>query len=173
MDKVAIFGNAGAGKSTLARRLSELTGLPLYSIDIMQFPDGRSLPHDQYLKEHAEVLGQEKWIIDGYGCSISIWERLAAADTLIYIDLPLINHYLWVTKRLVKGMFITPEGWPPNSPIWRSSMAGYRVIFLCHRNLTPRYRQYVSEVKTSKEIHHLTSPRQIRAFLKQVSSNQG
>jgi len=30
MQKVAVFGNAGGGKSTLSRKLSELTGLPLY-----------------------------------------------------------------------------------------------------------------------------------------------
>jgi len=40
MKKVAVFGNAGAGKSTLARRLAEITGLPLYPIDMIQFPDG-------------------------------------------------------------------------------------------------------------------------------------
>jgi adenylate kinase family enzyme len=30
MRKVAVFGNAGGGKSTLARGLAEVTGLPLY-----------------------------------------------------------------------------------------------------------------------------------------------
>ena len=37
MRKVAVFGNAGGGKSTLGRRLAELTGLPLYVVDMMQF----------------------------------------------------------------------------------------------------------------------------------------
>ena len=40
MRRVAVFGNAGAGKSTLARRLAELTELPLYPIDMIQFPTG-------------------------------------------------------------------------------------------------------------------------------------
>lgn len=30
MRKVAVFGNAGGGKSTLSKRLSEVTGLPLH-----------------------------------------------------------------------------------------------------------------------------------------------
>ena len=40
MKRVAVFGNAGGGKSTLARRLAELTGLPLYVVDLMQFRAG-------------------------------------------------------------------------------------------------------------------------------------
>ena len=34
--KVAVFGNAGCGKSTLARRVAELTRLPLYPLDTVQ-----------------------------------------------------------------------------------------------------------------------------------------
>jgi adenylate kinase family enzyme len=37
MKRVAVFGNAGGGKSTLAKRLAELTRLPLYPIDMIQF----------------------------------------------------------------------------------------------------------------------------------------
>ncbi len=37
MKRVAIFGNTGGGKSTLAKRLSEVTGLPLHPLDLIQF----------------------------------------------------------------------------------------------------------------------------------------
>ncbi|MEG4576075.1 hypothetical protein QUA56_25910 [Microcoleus sp. N3A4] len=43
MKKVAVFGNAGGGKSTLSKRLSEITDLPLY-ID--------------------QILATDRWIID-------------------------------------------------------------------------------------------------------------
>ena len=39
MKRVAVFGNAGGGKSTLARHLADMTGLPLYVIDLMQFSE--------------------------------------------------------------------------------------------------------------------------------------
>jgi hypothetical protein len=39
----------------------------------------------------------------------SAWERFSAADTLVYVDLPLFTHYRWVTKRLVKGLFVSPD----------------------------------------------------------------
>jgi len=53
---------------------------------------------------------------------------LASADTLVYIDLPLLTHLLWVTKRLLKGLSATPEGWPERSPILSSTLSSYRVL---------------------------------------------
>jgi hypothetical protein len=120
MKKVAVFGNTGGGKSTLARRVAELT------------------------------------------------ERFAVADTLIHVDLPLLTHCRWVTKRLVKGMFVTPEGWPEDSPIWSSTMNSYRVLWLYHRHLTPRYRQLVADAASTKQVHHLASPAEMRAFLEVI-----
>jgi len=49
MRKVAVFGNAGRGKSTLARRLAEVTRLPLYPLDTIQYkPGGGDVPHAEY-----------------------------------------------------------------------------------------------------------------------------
>ena len=176
MKKVAVFGNAGAGKSTLARRLAEITGLPLYPIDMIQFPDGYrpdakdggKIAHEEYLKLHADLLRRDQWIIDGYGSVPSAWEQFAAADTLVYIDLRLLTHYWWVTKRLLKGLFRTPKGWPAYSPVWESSLDSYRVVGLCHRGLTPKYRQLVADASSSKRVHHLKSPAQLKAFLEAV-----
>jgi len=169
MQRVAVFGNTGGGKSTLARRLSELARLPLYPLDLIEYrPGGGKVPHEEYLKMHAELLRRDAWIIDGFGCVPSAWERFAAADTLIYVDLPLFIHYMWVTKRLVKGIFVNPEGWPEGSPLWRSTISCYRIIRLCHRRLTPRYRRLVAEAAATKRVHHLKSQREMRAFLHAV-----
>ena len=169
MKRVAIFGNAGGGKSTLARRLSALTRIPLHVIDTMQFRrGGEKVPDDEYRTAHRELIATDAWIIDGFGCVTTAWERFAAADTLIYVDLPLRTHYLLVTKRLIQGFFVPPPGWPEGSPLWRSSMSSYRVIPLCHQHLTPRYRQLVTESSDSKRVHHLRSLAEIDAFLDEV-----
>jgi adenylate kinase family enzyme len=110
MKRVAVFGNTGGGKSTLARTLAELTGLPLYPLDLIQYrAGGAPVPHEEYLEAHAELLSRDAWIIDGYGCADSAWERFSKADTLVYIDLPLIVHHWWVMKRLIKSLFVNPE----------------------------------------------------------------
>ncbi len=169
MKRVAVFGNAGGGKSTLARRLAELTRLPLYPLDTIQFrPGGGKVSDEEYSNMHANLLREDKWIIDGYGTIASAWERFAVADTLVYIDLPLLTHYWWVTKRLIKGLFANPEGWPDKSPVWSSTMDSYRVVWLCNHSLTPKYRQLVAESAPSKQVHHLKSPAEMTAFLNAV-----
>ena len=171
MKRVAVFGNAGGGKSTLAKRLAELTRLPLYPLDMIQFrAGGGRVPHDEYLKVHTELLGCDTWIIDGFGCVKSAWDRFSRADTLVYIDLPLRTHFVWVTKRFFEGLFVTPEGWPEGSPMLSSTIDSYRVLRLCHRNLTPKYRALVAEARPHKRVHHLTSAKQISIFLNAAGS---
>ena len=166
MRKVAIFGNTGGGKSTLAGKLAELTNLPLYPLDMIQYRAGDGeVPHDEHLMAHAELLRHDAWIIDGYGCRKSAWERFACADTLVYVELPLLTHFRWVTKRLLKGIFVTPEGWPDGSPILGSTISSYRVLWTCHRHLTPKYRELVSEARHRKRVYHARSSAEIRAFL--------
>ena len=171
MKRVAVFGNAGGGKSTLGRRLAESTGLPFYSLDMIQYrPGGGKVPHDEYLRAHAQLMQRDAWIIDGFGCIESAWERFARADTLVYIDLPLRTHFAWITKRLFKGLFATPEGWPDNSPMLSSTIDSYRVLWRCHRGLTPKYRALVSEARSRKGVYHLRSAAEMRAFLAAVKS---
>jgi adenylate kinase family enzyme len=174
MKRVAVFGNAGGGKSTLARQLAVITGLPLYVIDQLQFKEGgAAVPHDEYLKLHRDVLAKENWIIDGYGDTTTVLQRCGVADTLIHVDLPLPVHYWRVTKRLIKGLLAAPEGWPKDSPLWRSTISSYRVIPRCDRYLTPRYRQLVIEMAASKRVVHLRSPREMAAFLDNIRNEFG
>jgi adenylate kinase family enzyme len=164
MKRVAVFGNAGGGKSALARELAAITGLPLHVIDKIRFrPGGSEVSREEYLQMHATLLGRDEWIIDGFDSIKLAWERFEAADTLIHVDLPLMVHAWWVTKRLVKGLFVSPEGWPENSPVIRSSISSYRVLWPCHSRLTPKYRSYVSEVAHRKRVFRLRSPGDLKA----------
>ena len=174
MQRVAVFGNAGGGKSTLAKRLAQLTGLPLYPVDVLQDPtaDG-SRPHAEYLQAHARLLQHDTWIIDGFGCVPSAWERFACADTLVYVDLPVYLHFWWVTKRLLKSLRRAPEGWPVGSPMLSSTLSSYRVLWPCHKHLTPRYRQLVAEAQSRKRVHHLKSAADIAAFLQHIGRERG
>ncbi|MBD2436671.1 adenylate kinase [Nostoc sp. FACHB-110] len=172
MKKVAVFGNAGGGKSTLSKRLSELTGLPLHVLDKIQYqPGGVQVSDEEYQHAHQQILTADRWIIDGFGSMETLWPRLNEADTLIFIDLPLYVHGWWVTKRFITGYLKPPEGWPQNSPILKSSLTSYRVLWLCHKYLTPRYREYIEQVKSTKNVYHISSTKDISQFFESIEKD--
>lgn len=45
MNRVAVFGKPGGGKSTLSRKLSAITGIKLYALDLIQYKKTPSVSH--------------------------------------------------------------------------------------------------------------------------------
>ena len=88
MQRVAIVGSGGAGKSTLARALGERTGLPVVHLDEHYWrPGWVETPPDEWRARQAELCAADRWIIDGnYSGTVDL--RLATADTLVFLDLP-------------------------------------------------------------------------------------
>ena len=88
MRKVIIIGCPGSGKSTFARALHERTGLPLYHLDMLYWNADRTVvPREIFRERLHEVLRQEAWIIDGnYSSTMEL--RMAACDTVFFLDYP-------------------------------------------------------------------------------------
>jgi adenylate kinase family enzyme len=88
VERVAIVGAGGAGKSTLARALGERTGLPVVHLDEHYWQPGWvEPPRDEWRACQAELCAGDRWIMDGnYGGTIDL--RLDRADTLVFLDLP-------------------------------------------------------------------------------------
>ena len=85
----AVIGPNGSGKSTLAHRLAEITGLPLHPLDLIQFrPGGEPVPHEEYLRQHAELLQREEWIIDGVLSNLSLlWGRPGLGKSFVVLPI--------------------------------------------------------------------------------------
>ena len=89
MQKVLIIGCPGAGKSTFARRLQSLTGLPLYYLDrLWHCPDRTNVTREAFDAALAGLLTRPAWIIDG-DYSRTLPQRLEACDTVFFLDFPL------------------------------------------------------------------------------------
>ena len=102
MTRVAIVGNAGGGKSTLGRKLAAIHNLPFHSVDQIQWRPGWVAAPDQETGEKIDqIIASERWIVDGWGPWRSLEQRLAAADTIIFVDLPLWMHFWLAAERQI------------------------------------------------------------------------
>lgn len=166
MKKVAVFGKPGSGKSTVSKRLASALGLPLHQLDsIVYKPNGEFVAREEFDATHNDILCSEAWVIDGLGPITSFNERLAAADTLIYIDLPYLVSYWFVTKRLLKGLFIKPEGWPDGSSILKGTLNSYKMLKLCPKFWNEDFLSKLMEHNSSKDIYVIKTVSELNDFV--------
>ncbi len=166
MNKIAVFGKPGGGKSTLSRKLSAKTGIQYYPLDLIEYKkNGERVSPDEYATKHQDLIATDSWIIDGLGTLESFWQRIDAADTLIYIDLPYGVHYWWVTKRLLKSLFVKPVGWPDGSSVWKGTLAGWKYLRLSPRFWTPELFEKIQSRSKGKEVYRITSVKEINKFI--------
>ena len=89
MKKVIVIGCPGSGKSTVSRALHNKTGISLYHLDMMYWnADKTTVEKSVFLERLSDVLEKDEWIVDGnYGSTMEM--RMAACDTVIFLDYPL------------------------------------------------------------------------------------
>lgn len=171
MKKVAIFGKPGSGKSTLSKKLSQSTEITLYSMDSIEFkPSGERVASQDYEIAHAKILHSDSWIMDGFGPIGEFNKRLEIADTLIYIDLPYVVSYWLVTKRLIKGLFIKPEGWPEGCSVLKGSLQSYKVLKMCPKFWNEKFTQKLANDFPHKTVHVIRSVKGLNHFLLEISN---
>ena len=100
--RTAIIGNAGGGKSTLARRLAVAHGLPLTEVDkLLWKPGWVEATNEEYEAQHAPLITSESWLIEGMGKLETIPARLMRATWIIVIDMPLWMHFWLAAERQI------------------------------------------------------------------------
>ena len=88
LQKLAVIGCPGAGKSTFSRALRDRTGLPLYYLDrLWHRPDRTTRSREDSDRRLGEILTRDRWIIDGNYLR-TLERRLLACDAVFLLDIP-------------------------------------------------------------------------------------
>jgi adenylate kinase family enzyme len=155
MCHVLILGRGGAGKSTLARRLGSLTGLPVIELDDWFWRPGPvPTPREQWMEIQRELISGERWIIDGDLGPYDVLEpRLRAADTVIVLDYSL-PRCAWRSIRR------------------SSERAGFwRWVIAYRRRSLPALMASVAARSPAVRVHVFRSPKTTATFLAGVADD--
>ncbi|MFG1995291.1 topology modulation protein [Actinoplanes sp. NPDC048988] len=86
MERVAVLGASGAGKTVLARTLGALLDLPVTHLDQLRYDaDWNVVPEPEFVAAQRQLVAGSHWIADGNSLA-SLPIRAAAADTIIVLD---------------------------------------------------------------------------------------
>jgi adenylate kinase family enzyme len=169
--KIAVFGKPGGGKSTLSLQVAAATNLPLHQLDLVQYQRGGSkLPDEEFLRRHAEILAQDRWVIDGFGNPQAFEAMLRAADVLVYVERPSWIHYWWVAKRLLQSPFTKPLGWPEGSPMLSSTISSYRFLRLSPRFWNAALKAKLFSLSPGKRVYVIRRQSDVTALLAELGS---
>ncbi|MBO4235543.1 MAG: adenylate kinase [Firmicutes bacterium] len=163
MKKVIVIGSPGAGKSTFARKLRDITGLPLYYLDmIFHNPDKTTVPQKEFDKQLADILATDQWIIDGnYQRTLPL--RFEKCDTIFFFDVPLEECLEGATERIGTKR----EDMPWVEEIFDEEFKQYIIDF--PKDQLPLIYDLISKYEVDKEIIVFKSRTEADAWLKGYS----
>jgi adenylate kinase family enzyme len=168
MDRIAIIGCGGSGKTHVANQLATLCNLPLTHLDGIYYDvDWNPLPRDQFAARQQELVAEPRWILEGnYAGTLAI--RLARVDTVIFLDVHAITCLIGILQRRwrYRGGQHASDGvydrinWNFVRYIW-----GYR------KTMRPRVHALVDQHGGKARLVTLTSRRHTARFLAQLRAD--
>lgn len=163
MNRIAVVGSGGAGKSTFSRELSQITGLPLVHLDRHYWKPGWiETPLEEWRVLQSELIAGDNWIVDGnYYRTFDL--RFDRADTVIVLAFSryrcLLRAFLRTTGNY--GKCLQSEGCPE-----RFELEFYQWIWNFPKNVLPELYSILDSYGENLNVIKLKTPRQVENYLK-------
>jgi len=159
-----IVGPSGAGKSTLARRLGAKLGVPVIHLDALYWrPGWKETPKDEWAAQVDELLQRDSWIMDG-NYSGTFAKRIAAADTIVYLDFPRRHCVYGVMSRWWKTRGTVRADLGPGCPEKLPSPDFLVWIWNYPKRTRPKLIALLDEARTKKRIVILRSREEVERW---------
>jgi adenylate kinase family enzyme len=147
--RVAVIATAsGNGKTTFGRALAERLGVPFVEMDSLVHGPGWRETSDEDLRRRVEpILAGDGWVVDG-----TYQRKLGslvpdAADTVVWLDLPLRVWLPRLLRRTARRWWRREELWNGNRESLRTTLfSGESVIWYAVRNHRRRRRAWSTEL---------------------------
>ena len=165
-----IVGGPGSGKSTLARALGAVSGLPVFHMDHIHYGPGwqqREPEVKTWMSE--EVHRKPRWIFEG-NHSRSYAQRMARAELLIWLDLP-VGLRLWrVVRRQVRYLGKTRPDMPKGcvERLDKGALDFWLWIWRTRKTARARIAEMVATPPQHLTVVKLGSRAEVAAFLDAV-----
>jgi adenylate kinase family enzyme len=120
--RIVVVGTAGAGKTTLARRIAAQLQLPHIELDAInwqsEWHDLTRHDPEEFVRRVTEVIRAEAWVVDGnYGpMRERVWRR---ATHLVWLDYERAVIMARVISRSFLRAVLRTELWAGNRARWR------------------------------------------------------
>lgn len=164
MRRVLVIGSGGAGKTTLSRRLHEITGLPLIHLDAEYWQPGWvEMPKDQWREKVERLVERDSWIMDGnFGGTMDA--RFELSDTVIFLD---THRFICIYRALKRWVRYRGRSRPDMAPGCTESMDVdfLRWIWNYRKTSGKRVEAYLKRHEDSTRIVRLRSKRETEQFL--------
>ena len=156
-------GNAGAGKSTLARLISERLQLHLYGLDKVVWRSGWvKAGREEIEKSIAEIVSNASWVLDGV-----TQQGLEVAEVIVFLDVPRRVCYWRTLRRNMKYLFKSRPELPPNCPEIKIVPRLWRLIWNFSTNVRPKILRF-EDPKNGKRFYHLRTKNDYKAFVQKM-----
>ena len=167
MERVLIIGCGGAGKSTMARKLGERTGIPVVHLDQIYWSPGnwQHLERAEFDALLAIELEKPHWILDGNFDRTMEW-RLEKCDTVIYLDFNRFACIFGWLKRVITNWGTARPDMAPGCNEWFDPEFAKWLWNFNKKNRT-RYLNLLKEAE-GKTVYILRNRRQVNNFLKKI-----